>query len=527
MIPLMVAIPLITAFILTLIDSIGVKGPLIRIIFLSGIISPWLIFIHLLGLTPLDQIVGGWQRISGIEVALDSMNIYLLFAELAIFSVVALFALIYFEWTPATERIVGRSILPWKPHVGPLRHGPIYPLMLLMHAGAIGALISRDLFNFFVYLEIAGVSAFIMVAYSDEKGAKRAAYRYLLYSITASFMFLMALGILYMNTGYLNIQLLQENLVMNRDTQFALWIIVASMFVKVGLVPLHLWQPKVHSKSHVPVAALISGIMVTLPMYRLILIVSYFDGISSYLLMIFAFASIFFGMVVALFEYDVFRLLAYCTISQMGFILLGIASSNYDGALDHLFTHMLVKVGLFLGLGAVIYAKGSRDIRELNYRDKPILMGSIILLSLSLGVVYPLLGSYSLGGIIGGLDGGTRYLAMLASIGTLVYYIKLNHHLIQTGETEARQPVFLPVIAMVLTLVVIIFTIIYIPSISLYGIIALPISLLTYILFCKTGIFKLSWQPIYDEDKMTLGKEVNIYTTLFVLVILLFLFQWF
>lgn len=422
---------------------------------------------------------------------------------------------------------MGRSILPWKPHLGPIKHGPVYPLMLLMHAGAIGALVSRDLFNFFVYMEIALAATFILVAFSQEVGSKEAAYRYLIFSVMSSFFFLLALGIIYVNTGFLNIGLIQENIILNRETEFALWIMVVSLFVKAGIFPLHLWSPHVHAKSHVPVVALVSGIMVTLPMYRLILLVTYFpDGISSTLLMIFAFSAIFFGIIAAFLEYDVFRMLAYCTVTNMGFVLLGAALLNEEAALNHLFVHMLLKSALFLSLGTIIYAKGSRDMRNLNYRDKPFMALSVLFLSFSLCMVFPLLGSHTLGTIYNELSGFWKMVFSAASFGVLLYYMKLNHNLFRPGGSKVKQPVLLHMVPLFMFILLIMYTLLLYTQPVVIGFILLPAAALIYAVLHKMKLMAYSWNPFFQEQGH-LGKEINMYTTLVVMTVLVFLFQWF
>ncbi len=97
-----------------------------------------------------------------------------------------------------------------------------YVLILLLHSGLLGAFISRDLFNYYIYMEIASVASFALVGISKEKGARRAAFKYTVFSLLASYIFILGIGIIYLKTGYLNLALIKENLEMSREINVAL-----------------------------------------------------------------------------------------------------------------------------------------------------------------------------------------------------------------------------------------------------------------------------------------------------------------
>ncbi len=436
MIPLLVAIPLAAAFALSLLEALKARRSVLRLLFLAGILGPWPLFAVYAAHMPWSEVAGGWARISGIEVGLDEVNVLLVLAELIVFTAVGLHALRYFHPT--------RGLLPaykaegvGAPGQAPRTPGGVYSLILLAHAGALGALISRDLFNFYVYLELASVAGFILVASSREKGTKEAAYEFLMMWVTASFVFLFAIAIIYAHTGYLNLALIEEHLEVERGVEIALWVAIVSLLVKGGVFPLHFWAPAVTAKSYPPIAALIPAVLAMLPMYRLALLSTYFGEVfDADPLLVIGFASLLAGLALAFRERDVLRLLAFCTVAQMGVVVIGVAAGNVPDALGHLFAHSLVKGGLVLAAGALIVRAGSRRFDAISYRGSPALAAAVLALSLSLGPVQPLVGSVGVFGIADALSGPLRLLFLAGNVGVLVLYLRLNHQLLTKADGE-------------------------------------------------------------------------------------------
>ncbi|WP_281176009.1 proton-conducting transporter transmembrane domain-containing protein [Thermococcus celericrescens] len=252
MIPLLAALPLLAAFILMLLDVLKAKRSLIQGVFLLGALLPVpVVLLNGLG----SEIVGGWAREAGIEVALTRTNLPFIAGELVLFIFVALYSLYYLDFrNKKTPKVLA--------------------LLLLLHTGLMGAFIARDFFNFYIYSEIASVSAFALVAFSDEKGSKRAAFRYLIMSLLASYLFVFAVGIIYMETGYLNVDLVRESAGPSRELNTALALAFTSLLLKAGIFPLHSWLPDAHSSAPTPVSAVLSGAVVKAPAYGMILLLS-------------------------------------------------------------------------------------------------------------------------------------------------------------------------------------------------------------------------------------------------------------
>ncbi|AMQ18052.1 cation:proton antiporter [Thermococcus peptonophilus] len=404
MIAVLVALPLLFAFLTALTIPLRMEK-YARYFFLAGALFPWLVYL-LIGEG--SEVVGGWPKIGGIEVALDTYNSLLVFGELILFSAVALYSIDYF-----------------KKDVKPL------VLLLLVHAGLLGAFISRDLFNFYIFMEIASVSAFSLVGFSGGKEALKAAYKYLMLSLLASYFFVFSIGIIYLKTGYLNLELISQS-PLYPEVEVAVAVAFTSLLLKAGIFPLHTWLPDAHANAPSPVSALLSGAVVKAPAYGMVLLSLYLplqENVKNALIVL-AFSSMFFGVGVMLLERDIKRFLAYSTVSQMGYVLLGIATLNPMGAVYYAFAHMLFKGGLFLAAGVLVDKFKTRKLEKLSYRGDPILMVSILTLSLAIGGIWPFVGSPAKAALLKGLPYG-KELFYVAGLGTLISFTKLNYYLMR------------------------------------------------------------------------------------------------
>lgn len=498
MIPLMVAFPLLFAFIIVILDTLRAKRTLIKAAFLLGTVLPVWVFLTERG----REIVGGWSREAGIEVGIGEINAPFIAGELILFTVVALYSIPYFDFR---NKKTPKSLA----------------LLLLLHAGLMGAFIAGDFFNFYIYMEIASVSAFALVAFSDEKGSKRAAFKYLILSLLASYLFVFAIGIIYMETGYLNVELVAENALPSRELQAALGIAFASLLLKAGVFPLHGWLPDAHSIAPTPVSAVLSGAVVKAPAYGMILLFSALPPRETFreAVMGLAVASVFFGIAGALLQKDAKRLLAYHTVSQMGYVLLGTASMNFVGAAYYAMAHSLFKGGLFLSVGSL--GKKSRKLGEFGYRNAPLMAFSVLMLSLAIGGVSPFIGSYAKGVISSGLGGTWKWAVTAGTVGTLVSFTKLNYHL-SKGETGDLAPIE-KLSALVLALATL--------CAGLYLGAEPKLSDASYIFAAVLVFFALKFSGVLEREvrgeAKDVGKDVNVLVAVFVTFMLgVLLIQW-
>ena len=502
MIPTIVVIPIIFAFLLSIITLITRNEKLINSLFLFGIFTPWLIFISFK--IPTQKILGNWTRFTGIEVAYGELNHYFLLAELIIFSLVSIYSLNYFEQRKSNK---------------------VFSLILSMHAGLLGAFISRDLFNFYIYMEIASVSVFSLVAISNTKGSKKAAFRYIIFYFIASYIFILSIAIIYMENGYLNLHLIKQNLNMTLEVKIALGLAITGLILKAGIFPLYFWLPDAHSKAQTPISALLSGIMVKSSIFGILLITTHFPLEFLFpILKIVAFASMFFGVILALLQTNVKRLLAYHTVSQLGYVLLGIATSNVQGAILHAFAHALFKSGLFLGVGTLVDAQKTKNLKKLSYKGNYTLIISILFLSLAIGGMPPFIGAVSKETLLHNINGIWKFLFYLVSIGTLTSFMKLNYYLFK-NKNPTRSKTKSVLITLCSGLLTLAFGLYFMPQFKLINIPLLVFAAILLLSLKYTNILDLTIRNPIKKRANGIGEENNFYSAIFVIFLISILIQ--
>ncbi|MEF8831929.1 MAG: proton-conducting transporter membrane subunit [Candidatus Thermoplasmatota archaeon] len=512
MIPLIVVLPLFFAFLFSTITYLDIN--LNRVykegLFLGGIFSPLPIFAYNLDSLPLKTVLGGWSRISGIEIGIDGVNFFFLLATFIIFPLVAIYSLSHFSRSGENN---GRASKDSK-----------FCLVLLLYGGILGSFITRDLFNFTVYLELASIGAIILVSSSDTNGAKLASFRYLMLYLLSSFFFIFSVGIIYVKTGYLNFYLIQQNLVMDTEMKVGITIGFIALIMKAGIFPLHFWLPEAHSKADTSVSALLSGLTVKVPIFGMILFVRYtsIEFLSTPLIAV-SFSSIFFGIFMAIFQTNVKKLLAYSTVSQMGFVLIGISTLDIYATGIYVIAHAMVKSALFLGIGVLVSIQGEKSIEKLTFNNRSFLMTTIILLSLGIGGISPFLGGYAKYNIMNGLSDWGVYLVYIGSIGTLTLFTRLNYDLFEFDPDKRIRFNVQELAPFALALLTLVLGIYYLPKLKLIDIIFIVIAVLVFSALKYTEVLKWKIPRFYRENIEGLAKQINFYTAVFILINILFL----
>ncbi len=512
MISLIVALPMVFAILLSTITHLNIDFHQIykKIVFLGGILSPIPIFAYELDKIPVTTVLGGWTRISGIEIGIDNINIFFLLAALIIFPLVAFYSLRHFDKNDQEKGSVSKDSK--------------FCLILLLYGGILGSFITRDLFNFTVYMEIASIAAIILVGSSDTSGAKSASFRYLMIYFLSSFFFIFSVGMIYVKTGYLNFHLIQQNLVIDMEIKIAITIAFTALIMKAGIFPLHFWLPEAHSKADTPVSALLSGVTVNVPIFGMILFLKYTSvGFLSVPLMVVSFSSIFFGIFMAIFQTDVKKLLAYSTVSQMGFVLLGISILDIYAAGIYVLAHALVKTALFLSIGILITDQRCKNIKKLSVGNRGVLIITIISLSLGIGGISPFLGGYAKYTILNGLSDWGIYLFYIGSVGTLTLFARVNYELLEfkiSQKFRFTTEEFIPFIVAVLTIGLGTY---YLPKLDVIGIVLIGTAILVFSALKYSGFLQWNIPGLYGKSVKELGKQINFYTAVFVLTNILFL----
>ncbi len=278
-----------------------------------------------------------------------------------------------------------------------------FALLLGITAGMIGVVVAGDLFTLFLFWEIMCVCSYALVAFRKEHWAPvEAGFKYLIMSGVGSLTTLFAMTLLYGMTGTLNMALLSKalsGLVGGPWIYLALTLFIVGFGLQAGMVPFHTWLPDAHSAAPAPVSAILSGAMVMTGIYGLIrilfLLFTPFLGAWRMIMSVFDVLTMFTGNLMALLQDDVKRLLAFSTIANVGYILLGLATSSLlglTGSLFQILNHAIVKVLLFLCTGAFHRQAKTRSLQELAgiKRRMPVTSTLFILGIIALAGIPPL-----------------------------------------------------------------------------------------------------------------------------------------
>jgi multicomponent Na+:H+ antiporter subunit D len=307
--------------------------------------------------------LGGWAPPWGIEYRIDTLNAFVLTFVSGIGAVVLTYA-------PASiEREIPGD-----------RHYLFVTTYLLCLTGLLGIAITGDLFNLFVFLEISSLSSYGMIAMGRDRRALTAAFRYLILGTVGATFILIGIGLMYMMTGTLNMADMAHRLIEVGNSRT---IIVAFAFLTVGislkmaLFPLHLWLPDAYTYAPSIVTAFLGGTATKVSVYVLLRFVftvygpgfGLEDFLLGTLLLPLSIVGIFFASTIAIFQTDLKRLLAYSSIAQVGYMVLGISLATVPGltaGIVHMLNHALIKGGMFLAVGCIALHLGGTELERLE-----------------------------------------------------------------------------------------------------------------------------------------------------------------
>lgn len=315
-------------------------------------------------------------------------------------------------------------------------------LLIISSIGLNGIVMVRDLFSLYVFLEIAAVSAFIMITINKDKAALEGAFKYIILSAIATAMMLTAIGLLFVisgSTSFESVKLAIAGSPSSAYVKLAIAIFICGLFIKGGLVPFHGWLPDAYSAASAPSSVLLAGIVTKVSgIYTLIRLTSYIFGMTpavSKVMLIIGAVSILAGAFAAIGQKDFKRMLAYSSISQVGYIIVGFGTGTWlgvAGAVFHLFNHAIFKSLLFVNSAAVERETGTVDMERLGglAQAMPITGTTSAIAFLSTSGIPPLAGFWSKVIIVVALWQAGLYpyavIAVLASILTASYLITMQ-----------------------------------------------------------------------------------------------------
>jgi multicomponent Na+:H+ antiporter subunit D len=264
-----------------------------------------------------------------------------------------------------------------------------YTLLLLLTTAMFGMEFTGDIFNFFVFLEIASIASVALIAFRSNLSGEpaEAGFKYMVVSSIAALMVLFSVGLFYGQYDVLNIAAIASVMQFTQLDKIALILLVTVLAMKAGSVPMHMWTPDAYSEAPAPItmilvaasqASLYALFRVTFSLYNITLN----TVVIGWIIIILGILSMFIGVTMAIIQKDIKRLMAYHAISQTGYMLLGVgvglavlanpvALESFgikamEGGIFHIMNHAMYKGLLFLTAGALFYRTGTRDLNKMG-----------------------------------------------------------------------------------------------------------------------------------------------------------------
>lgn len=285
-----------------------------------------------------------------------------------------------------------------------------YLFLLLTLGATMGVFLSADLFTTFVFFEIMSFTSYVWVVQEEDRPSIQAAGTYLAVAVIGGLVMLMGIFMLYHELGTVTIDRLYEG-VKQCENKGVIYGAGACMLVgfgaKAGAFPLHIWLPKAHPVAPAPASALLSGILTKTGIYGMLLLTANLflhDGVWGALILALGTATMLGGALLAVFSMNLKRTLACSSMSQIGFIMVGIGMQGLlgeenglavHGTLLHMMNHSMIKLVLFLAAGVVFMNTHALDLNEIRGfgRKKPFLKGIFLIGALAIGGI-PFFGGY-------------------------------------------------------------------------------------------------------------------------------------
>ena len=290
-----------------------------------------------------------------------------------------------------------------------------YYALLLLNLGSLLLLaFSKDLLVFYCALEVSALVAYFLVVHKKTVESVKAGFKYIVMNVGGALLILLAI-------------------LLKGSSPAGGYLLVTGCLIKAGSFPVHIWLADAHPAAPSPVSALLSGAMVKVGVYGLYRFAPIFEIDLSFLVPV-ALISMVAGVILALVQTDVKRILAYHTVSQVGFIILGIGLQNVQGvsgAVLHMVNHGLFKALLFLCMGCVIHATGERTLGNLGGLawKMPVTAAACLVGCLSISGIPPFNGYVSKCVLFHALESSIMRAAfMVACAGTVASFIKLFRH---------------------------------------------------------------------------------------------------
>jgi proton-translocating NADH-quinone oxidoreductase chain N len=270
-----------------------------------------------------------------------------------------------------------------------------YTLLSALVASIVGVSFAGDFFTFFVFWEMMGITSYVLVAFRKENwGPIEAGFKYMVMGAIGSTLLLLGIALVYGMAGTVNFA--QASMVLKHQPlsiwlSLALIIFIVGFGVKSAIVPMHTWLPDAHPEAPSPISAMLSGILIETALYGLTRVLNILFEPSTFQMAIAVLAvlTMCLANILALLQQDIKRMLAYSSIAQMGYMLIGVSvgtSYGLMGTFLHVFNHSLLKGMAFLSAGSIVHEAKTRDIENLKGIGRLMPVTSICLFITLLGL---------------------------------------------------------------------------------------------------------------------------------------------
>jgi len=450
-----IAIPLFAAFLIPLMAR--VHPIFIRII--PGLVLLYLSFVSVVLMTDvmangtISEVLAGWRPPFGINLVFSAFSGFLASIMTMLGFVIWLYTFNFKKETPLPQL------------------QKYYILFLMIITGAIGIVLTGDIFNLFVFMEITAISAYALTAFYRNRDGAEAAFKYLLIGSLASVFILLAIIILYANLGTLNMaEIAQKVHTLDSFTKGAVLLLFFIGFgIEAEMFPLNGWAPDAYSQAPGPVDAIFSGIVVKAGLYALIRVTFTMFDVSQIfeLLLIMGVITMVVAEVSALKQNKLKRMLAYSSIGQVGLIMIALGMHSKEAifaAIFLIFNHAIIKGLLFLSGSYLVYTVDEKRIDQVNGLGKVMPLTSFLFAFGAFAIVGlpPFSGFWSkLYILIAAADQQMLILIgliLVISIVEIVYYFRVIHRLYykeKQPDLEVQNPTWNAKIAMLVLAAVI------------------------------------------------------------------------
>ncbi len=380
----------------------------------------------------------GWAPPIGIEWVDDGLASVIMVT----LSLLALISLI--NAGPTSSSALGQRIVPY------------YTLILLLIAAVTGIVFAGDLFNVFVFLEVAALSGYALVGVAGGK-ALVSAFRYLILGTLGASLYLLGVGYFYAATGTLNMADLAQRvpeLLTSKAIVGGLIFMFLGLGIKMALMPLHGWLPDAYTHAPDAISPFLASLVTKVALLAWIRIMFWVVGANAeiehvpvlFLLVELGALAAVVGAFLALTQHEVKRMFAYGGISHIGLILIGVGIGNptgFAGGVFYLINDAVMQAALFFLAGAAMYQYGVRTIEDLGRLrgQAPWMTGALIIMAMSMVGFPPTGGFFGKWYIILGALEAQNYLAVAAviisTVLTLAYFIKLFERIFRDTQPSS------------------------------------------------------------------------------------------